>query len=163
MSTSCLVFWQSLSWSVQCFQSARSYSGKSVAISLISNDDKRPLGCSDGAGGFGAIVGAGAGVGCTAVGGLGAVVGAGAGVDCTAVGGNDVGGTLVGFEASGTGGGCFCVLGGSSAGVVPHPIAMTDTSRSQISFMTMSHLCAIASYHNPDFVASIAKGARRRG
>ena len=84
-----------------------------------------------GAGGFGAVVGVGAGVGCAAV--------SGNGVDGAAVGG-----TAVGFEASAIGGGCFCVLEGSSVGVVPHLIAISAINTRAISFTVMRHLCSLA-------------------
>ena len=84
-----------------------------------------------GAGGFGAVVGVGAGVGCAAVGGNG-------------VDGAAVGGTAAGFGASAIGGGCFCVLKGSSVRVVPHPIAMIAINTRAISFTVMRHLCSLA-------------------
>jgi len=85
-----------------------------------------------GAGGFGAVVGVGAGVGCAAVGGNG-------------VDGAAVGGAAVGFGASAIGGGCFCALEGSSVGVVPHPIAIIAINTRAIRFTVMRHLCSLVS------------------
>ena len=90
------------------------------------------------------------------VGEIDAALVAGVAVGGTGVGGNGVDGAAVGFRASATGGGCFCVLGGSSAGVVTHPIAMTDTIRSQISFIVMGRLVTLSPFDHSKFDEPVA-------
>ena len=79
-----------------------------------------------------------------AVGEIDAALGAGVAVDGNGVGGAAVGGTLVGFGASATDVGCFCVPEGSSANVGPHPIAIIAINTRTISFTILRHLCSLA-------------------